>query len=107
MKCLSVAPEFATAIVRGTKRKEFRGWKPKDPLPLTILIHATRPESCIVGCVDVVEIRGVLGDYGWVLARPRRFRQPIRTPGKLGLWQPDAALEDAIRAQLGPTRPAA
>lgn len=35
-----------------------------------------------------------------VLAEPRRLHEPVPCPGRLGLWTPDDALLDAVRAQL-------
>src|SRR5690606_16609210 len=36
-----------------------------------------------------------------VLENPRPLARPIPAKGRLGLWRPDAALEDAIREQIG------
>ena len=39
--------------------------------------------------------------FHWTLAEPRPFRQPVPANGKLGLWQPDASIADAILEQVG------
>jgi hypothetical protein len=40
--------------------------------------------------------------YAWILSSPRRFKEPIPAPGRLGLFLPSPAIEDKLRrATLG------
>lgn len=52
----------------------------------------------ILGVVDLVDIKGVDGDYEWILENPRPLTVPVPTVGKLGLWAPSPELLKQLRA---------
>ena len=77
MYALSIHPEYARAIVAGTKRIENRSWRTHYRGPL--LIHATKPVGAFIGIVDLVDVVPLFGRPGqriiWV-----KFKLP--QPGR-------------------------
>lgn len=124
---LTLYQPWATAIVRGAKTIENRGWS-TDYRGL-LLIHAgkkwdadgaawiydtfdlefgadTSVRGAIVGAVDLVEVTSdpeeadpwaFEGSYHWRLGNAIAFETPIPMRGKLGLWSADPS---AILPQL-------
>ena len=119
MRAISIHQPSAELIVRGQKDVENRSWRTHHRGPL--LIHASAggtrarfeehgiPEDvargAIIGVVEVVDCTQERssrwhepGCWGWYLARPRRFREPIPVTGRRGLFLvPDRK----VAAQLG------
>lgn len=52
---MSIHPGFATALMDGTKRVEFRRVVPKLPIS-HVIVYATMPVGAIVGAVEVAEL---------------------------------------------------
>jgi hypothetical protein len=44
--------------------------------------------GAIIGIVDLVEVIERGGRFGWRLANPRRFAEPVQCCGRLMLWTP-------------------
>lgn len=112
MKVLTVRQPWAWAILYAGKDIENRSWSTsfRGPLAIHSSMKAGGPDSwsmprgvrrpteddlslgAILGVVDVVNVveasrsKWFGGPYGWVLRNPRPLSRPIRTKGKLGLW---------------------
>ena len=112
MKALTVRQPHAGRIVSGTKPVEYRTWS--TAYRGLLVIHAakaldehdcqagvTYDVSCIVGAVDLVDVRDLGGgEWGWVLARPRLLLEPVDCSGRLGLWDVERALPPAVISKL-------
>lgn len=113
VKALTIRQPWAWAIIHGGKDIENRSWNTHHRGPL--VIHAGKAlereslEACgelacrkmpaefdrgyLIGVVDVVDCVNrhkspwFIGDYGFVLARPRAFKTPIAFTGRLGLFE--------------------
>ena len=98
MKALTVREPYASQIVAGTKRVEWRSWAPRlEPGDWFALHIAKRGNPPLGGCiVAVVEYLGVRPDGGWRLGRVRRVK-PARVGGQLGLWAVPPAVERRLR----------
>jgi hypothetical protein len=104
LKTLTVREPWATAIMLGMQRVEYRSYVcPVGPL----LIHSAvaRPSAellaewpkidpktlvygCILGVVRVVEVHpDEEAGWSWRLAEPLRFGKPIPAVGQLGRWR--------------------
>lgn len=88
---LSIRAEYAEEIVLGTKREEYRSWKPRQLGP--IALHACGQESFprapaghILGIMDIVAVEGDDGDYAWVIGSYTPLEKPVRTRGFQGIW---------------------
>jgi hypothetical protein len=105
MKSITIQQPWASMILSGRKKTEFRSWPTKHRGPLAI--HAglgiDREECRRVGYDPEKLPRGVVlavaemydcvklprgGGFGWKLRSIRRIR-PIPATGKLGLWNWD------------------
>jgi hypothetical protein len=130
MKALTIKQPWAWAIIFGGKDIENRTWRTRYRGPL--LIHAGaayRPEASLPkgvrapardklefsALIGVVELTDVVeksrspwfqGKYGFVLAKPRPLKPPVRCSGRLGLWTPSAVQLRAISARLKKRRSA-
>ena len=101
MKCLSVRQPYASLIMAGTKRREYRSWKPPATLiGQRLAIHASLrlheladagahalPRGLVLGSVLVTGVRRAGGYWAWLLAEPRALRRPVACKGMLGLWE--------------------
>jgi ASCH domain len=101
MKCLSVRQPYASLIMAGTKRREYRSWRPPDwligqrfavhaSLTLHELVDAgahALPRGYVLGSVRLVGVRRYGDGWAWLLAEPREFVRPMRASGMLGLWE--------------------
>ena len=94
---LSIRAEYAEEIVLGTKREEYRSWKPRQLGP--IALHACGQESFphapaghILGIMDIVAVEGDDGDYAWVIGSYTPLAPPVRTRGFQGIWPSPAPL---------------
>jgi hypothetical protein len=122
MKCLTVRQPWAWLIIEGSKDIENRSWATKYRGPLLIHAgqHIDKedaeyykqesaelglswpdplPTGCIIGMVDLVDVvtehesQWFDGPYGWVLANPRYYVEPLPYKGRLGLYDvPDELL---------------
>ena len=112
MKAITVRQPYAWAILSAGKDVENRSWRThyrgpllihagsgyeRDPwLPRGIVApsKADLPFGAILGIVDLVDVversrsRWFVGEYGFVLRRPRLLSSPIYCPGRLSLWTP-------------------
>jgi ASCH domain len=107
MHALSIRQPYASAILRGLKRTEYRSWPTTFRGPLVVHASLTRsslsdlpdyPElraedlrfGALLGIVDVVDCVQADGpdgpEYHWHLRDPRPFREPVPFKGRLGLW---------------------
>lgn len=120
-RVLTIRQPWAWAIVFGGKEIENRSWPTKHRGPLLIHAGmafeacgyevvrqlATRPpppaselaHGAIIGAVDLVDcVRDSTstwassGGWHWCLSNPQPLAQPVRCPGKLGLWRPPQGL---------------
>jgi hypothetical protein len=55
------------------------------------VIHAGRPTSAIVACVNVVAVVADQGSYAWLLRDVQRVEPAVPCRGRQGIWYPDAA----------------
>ena len=113
MKVLTIKQPWATLIMQGDKRFEFRSWQTKYRGDL--LIHAGKgidkeamerlskyipedlPSGKILGKVTLVDCVKMSPDiytdssfkenYGWQLENVTVFDEPIEAKGKLSLWE--------------------
>src|SRR5688572_5460847 len=128
MRLLSIQQPWAELILRGLKDVENRKWRTNHQGPL--LIHASRtvdkaeverhglPDDIRRGAiVGVVNVRRCtkqrtspchkVGQWGWYLDQPRRFRTPVPFSAGVGLRQvPDRLVVRAARSAVA-DRPAA
>ncbi len=62
--------------------------------------------GCVIGVVDIVgcvkqhDSPWFFGEFGFVLANPRKLTQPIPCRGALSFWNLPAEVESAVREQL-------
>ncbi len=116
MKCLTIDPVWAWAIIHGPKRIENRSWATRHRGPLAI--HAGKnttreaaarefcasiglevpediPRGAVVGVVNVVDVVRreeapddpfATGPVCWILEDPRPLETPIEIPGQQTLW---------------------
>jgi hypothetical protein len=125
LACLSVRQPYASAILTGQKREEFRSWPTRHRGPLAVHAGRTleldafgdfpnfRPGRVVRGAVlGLVEVVGCEPDGGgrfaWVLARPRWLARPFPLAGRLGLFGVELPAEllveiDADRRGHAPT----
>lgn len=59
----------------------------------------------IVGCVSASDSPWFFGDYGFHLADPVAFREPIPCKGALGFFTVPPDVMERVRAQVGGIRP--
>ena len=100
MKVLTIKQPWATLIMQGYKRFEFRSWQTKYRGDL--LIHAGK--VTLVDCVkmspefkemllreneDIYTDSSFKENYGWQLESVEVFDEPIEAKGKLSLWEYD------------------
>jgi hypothetical protein len=98
MRAITVRQPWAHLIVTGAKLVEHRSWRTHHRGAL--LIHAGQeidqdgPEikqlvlGAIIGVVELVDVFERGGRFGWRLANPRQFKQPVECRGRLSLWLP-------------------
>jgi hypothetical protein len=115
MKALTIKQPWAYLVVTGAKPIENRTWRTSWRGPL--LIHASkvidedgfadaeallgraipRHRLALGAAIGVVTLVDVLqesrskwfkGPFGWQLAEPRQFAEPIPCAGRLMLWEP-------------------
>jgi predicted transcriptional regulator len=53
---MSIHPQYAEAILLGTKRYELRRMRPQFPPGTIVWLYATKPRGAIVGCFESGEI---------------------------------------------------
>jgi hypothetical protein len=91
----------------GTKRIEYRSWRPPDDLlGERLAIHASKlvddearlvlarrklplVAGCVLGHVLLAGVKGEPGDWRWILADPVPLRRPVRASGQQKLWHWD------------------
>src|SRR5262245_13166093 len=96
MKAISIRQPFASRIMRGTKRTEWRSWRPSpDVIGARIAVHASLlpdtpaaarlPRGVVLGSVVVTGVRwsSKWQCWGWQLADPEALRRPVPAKGKL------------------------
>lgn len=111
---LSLKPNFAEAILNGSKTIELRRTRPRISVPTEALIYATSPRCAVVGTCQVVEVleNTPLGmwrahgrhasirypaykayfencdtAYGLVIAEPRALEHPITLKRIRNAWR--------------------
>ena len=105
MKVLTIKQPWATLIMQGNKRFEFRSWQTKYRGDL--LIHAGKgidkeAMKRLVDCIkmssefkemllkenaDIYTDSSFKENYGWQLENVEVFDEPIEAKGKLSLWE--------------------
>lgn len=130
-RVLSVRQPWAWAIASGHKRVENRTWdtpyRGTVYIPASsnrdanttewirrqfrIEVPADRPRRAIIAVAELTAAvtrkgakrfsRWFEGPYGFVLNDVRPLRRPVRTLGKLGLFQPSMAVKRSVAKQLG------
>jgi hypothetical protein len=98
VKALSIKREYAEAIMRGTKRIEYRTWKTK--FRGLLVVHASGPGGALLGTVEVTDCVGSPGEWEWNLKNPCPFASPIPAKGRLMLWDLSPEQEAAVTKQL-------
>lgn len=110
MKVLTVRQPWASQIVAGLKREEFRSWS--TSYRGIVAIHASKrgdgsgPTGVIVGVVRVAGCRAnTQGEgYIWTLTHPRSVSQPIPMVGNVGLREVPIEILQQVQGQLGVTK---
>ena len=111
MKVLTIKQPWATLIIDGYKKYEFRSWKTN--YRGKILIHAGNLHheyGAIIGEADLIDCikvdnefqekleqenklvygnHGHVANYAWKLENIKKYDKPIYINGKLGLWNYD------------------
>jgi len=116
MKALTIHQPFASQVVLGTKRIEYRTWPTQHRGPLAI--HAAKtaarlpagqaeahPLGALVGLVQLTACTPPADDgdlWHWQLANPQALAVPIPCAGRQGLWTLPAELEHRLVAALQP-----
>jgi hypothetical protein len=102
MKAITIQQPYATLIVAGEKKEEWRSWPISYRGPL--LVHASKyghvldsPElreaadvlafGAIIGIVTVTDCRMAKGMYRYTLRNALALEEPIPCSGNLGLWE--------------------
>ena len=68
---LSVRPEFARALLGGTKTAEVRKRFPDQPLGTKIIIYASSPEKVVLGCLRLDAVERPAASDVWRIYRDR------------------------------------
>nr|WP_234982431.1 ASCH domain-containing protein [Limosilactobacillus caccae] len=101
MRALSIHPEYAMAILTGTKTEEYRTWTTKHRGDLLICNSAKKTHGAVAGyalCVAKItgirEINDAGGDYyGWQIApfgpHGSYWIEPLAVKGQLRLFNVD------------------
>lgn len=109
-RALSIRQPYVELILRGKKREEYRSrrthvrgrvylyasLKPGNYEWAAKKYHVrctsgTLPVGCIVGSVELVGCKALRdGEYAWLLAKPRRYRTPLRPRNQPqpSFWKP-------------------
>ena len=108
MLALTIKQPWASAVVLGLKRKEYRSWY--TPHRGLLLIHAGKtidekgvreypdvsgPAGAIIGTVKVIDVVRFNPGWAWILEDPRPI-DPVYCSGQTTLW----TLGDVILRQL-------
>lgn len=109
MRALSIKQPWADLILYQGKDIENRSWRlPPHMVGQRIYVHAGKRadpdcsppperlgailgEVTIVGCVTSHHSEWFVGPYGFVLADPKPYQEPIPCKGALGFFNPDIA----------------
>ena len=102
MKAISIQQPHTELILSGKKNREYRTWNTK--VRGTVLIHCSKqldkkaieqlgissnnlPKGSICGKVDIIGVEKYgEKDYGWILANPKKFKNPKPVKGMLGFF---------------------
>jgi hypothetical protein len=92
MKAISVHQPYASQIISGKKKNEYRSWRTHYRGKL-IICSTARPierglkSGMALGTVEVVGCRKrPNGQYAWILKNPRPYVRPFKVKGKLGFF---------------------
>jgi ASCH domain len=127
IRALTLKAQFAELVASGEKLVENRTWKSDKIIGELLAIHRGGKDAAIVAVARVKGIvklhedidypdrelarflaltinaqhrRGhVSGPYCWVLADIVKLQKPIPCKGRLGLWTPDAQVQEQLKAQ--------
>src|SRR5262245_18968395 len=129
-RVLSIRQPWAWAITTGRKRVENRAWDTsyrgrvfihassnRDANAVAwiqtqfrVVVPDNLPRCAIVAVAELTDVvtgkRGKRfgkwfeGPYGFVLKNVQPLRKPVRTLGKLGLFQPSSALKRSVEQQI-------
>lgn len=130
VRALTLRNPWAHLIAHGGKDIENRTWMPPESVASRLLIHAGKgwddvpgvqvaglQTSAIVAVVDIMWACNTSlhsdtlrcscnpdwaqpGQCHWVIKLIHALAEPVPAVGRQGLWRPDAATVDAVRAQL-------
>ena len=73
---------------------------------ITIPAYEDLERGAIIGTVEIVDCvqdsdsRWFMGEYGFVLARPKRLREPIPCKGALSFWNVPEDIESRIKKAI-------
>ena len=107
MKALSIHAPYIHDIITGSKKEEYRTWKPKEFGRILLCSSAKRYPGYASGyalcTVEVTDIRNYPGEgpngrmlYGWVL-KNIEYIEPFPVKGKLHLFDVDDSLIKTIK----------
>ena len=97
MKCLTLKPRYARAVLAGIKRAEYRSFPTSHRGFLAI--HSSRPDGfllCVVTLVGCTRMSD--GQYLWRIMKPVAVER-VRISGKPGLWDVPDNLVKPIKPQ--------
>ncbi|OGC91439.1 MAG: hypothetical protein A2W25_00330 [candidate division Zixibacteria bacterium RBG_16_53_22] len=92
MKAISIRQPYASQIISGKKRFEYRSWRThfrgKLMVCSTVLPKLDGLKSGMaLGTVEVIDCRPrKAGGFAWGLENPRPLARPFRVKGKLGFY---------------------
>jgi hypothetical protein len=128
-RVLSIRQPWAWAIASGRKKVENRTWQTpyrgtvyihassnRDAnavewirRKVRVIVPDDLPRCAIVAVAELTDVvtrkrarrfgKWFEGPYGFVLTNVRPLRSPVRTLGKLGLFQPSSALKRSVERQ--------
>ena len=107
MKALSIHAPYIYEIITGTKKEEYRSWKPKEFGRILLCSSAKKYLGYVSGhalcTVKVVGIKSYPGEgpngrvlYGWILGNIE-YIEPFPVKGKLHLFDVDDSLIRPIK----------
>ena len=102
MKVLTIKQPWATLIMQGYKRFEFRSWQTEKYLPEELPTGKILGKATLVDCIkmspefkeellkenrDIYTKSSFQENYGWQMDNVQVFKEPIEAKGHLSLWE--------------------
>lgn len=96
VKCLSVRQPYASQIVEGSKRIEYRPFRTNYRGRVYIQAsgkHKTMETGVVLGSVEIVDcIKRGVKDFEWILKNPVKLSRPLKCKGQLNIYNRDLTL---------------